>query len=335
VIAVEFLNSSSELVFTTCDFNDEIEHADGERDGTTATSEEAGVPSSLDEPVDLPSSSVIVTQDFDLVKNILSEIFDKSDEENLDRDRIEEKQAEQSDGEQQDEPLVSLVTTNNDDDDDDDFRCLDEMLASIDMSDDALQQLTNGQIDRVDSLLRQIVDAQNTPPSALVDTNDSLLPEACAPLPANASSSCPTSTLIESVPVDDELVRVEQQWARLTDDEKRLGSVAPDWVSDDQAPVCMKCATKFSLTRRRHHCRACGKVFCATCCSLKVKLIHDDNREDRACNDCVQTINQGSLFAIERTLFDLCTFVLVEYLWTYMRNNQKPRSSVLRKKTGR
>ncbi len=30
-------------------------------------------------------------------------------------------------------------------------------------------------------------------------------------------------------------------------------------------------------------------------------------------------------------LFD----ILVEYLWTYMRNNQKPRSSVLRKKSGK
>lgn len=40
-----------------------------------------------------------------------------------------------------------------------------------------------------------------------------------------------------------------------------LGSTAPQWVPDSQAPVCMKCGSRFSFTRRRHHCRACGKVW--------------------------------------------------------------------------
>lgn len=39
-----------------------------------------------------------------------------------------------------------------------------------------------------------------------------------------------------------------------------LGSTAPQWVPDSQAPVCMKCGSRFSFTKRRHHCRACGKV---------------------------------------------------------------------------
>lgn len=39
-----------------------------------------------------------------------------------------------------------------------------------------------------------------------------------------------------------------------------LGEVAPLWVPDAQAPVCMKCDVKFTFTKRRHHCRACGKV---------------------------------------------------------------------------
>lgn len=39
-----------------------------------------------------------------------------------------------------------------------------------------------------------------------------------------------------------------------------LGEVAPVWVPDSQAPVCMKCDVKFTFTKRRHHCRACGKV---------------------------------------------------------------------------
>uniref|UniRef100_A0A7S1KYF9 Protein kinase n=1 Tax=Neobodo designis TaxID=312471 RepID=A0A7S1KYF9_NEODS len=39
-----------------------------------------------------------------------------------------------------------------------------------------------------------------------------------------------------------------------------------EWVSDDQVTSCIRCFTSFTLSRRRHHCRMCGGVYCSTCC---------------------------------------------------------------------
>lgn len=34
----------------------------------------------------------------------------------------------------------------------------------------------------------------------------------------------------------------------------------PPWVPDHMAPRCMSCEAWFTVVRRRHHCRHCGKV---------------------------------------------------------------------------
>lgn len=39
-----------------------------------------------------------------------------------------------------------------------------------------------------------------------------------------------------------------------------LGKQPPFWIPDSDAPSCMLCDTKFTVLKRRHHCRACGKV---------------------------------------------------------------------------
>ncbi|XP_028260669.1 zinc finger FYVE domain-containing protein 9 [Parambassis ranga] len=69
-----------------------------------------------------------------------------------------------------------------------------------------------------------------------------------------------------------------------------LGEVAPVWVPDAEAQVCMKCGVKFTFTKRRHHCRACGKVFCALCSNLKFRLTHLDGKEGRVCVSCHSTL---------------------------------------------
>lgn len=39
----------------------------------------------------------------------------------------------------------------------------------------------------------------------------------------------------------------------------------PVWVPDQLVVQCSYCSAPFTLFRRRHHCRACGQIFCADC----------------------------------------------------------------------
>lgn len=44
------------------------------------------------------------------------------------------------------------------------------------------------------------------------------------------------------------------------------------WISDDRASVCSNCALEFSIMRRRHHCRGCGRIFCHACSSNTIRV---------------------------------------------------------------
>jgi MAD (mothers against decapentaplegic) interacting protein len=48
----------------------------------------------------------------------------------------------------------------------------------------------------------------------------------------------------------------------------------------------MICDLKFTMVRRRHHCRACGKVLCSLCCSERFHLHYLEDKEARVCKPC-------------------------------------------------
>ncbi|KAM3603759.1 uncharacterized protein V6R79_001650 [Siganus canaliculatus] len=101
----------------------------------------------------------------------------------------------------------------------------------------------------------------------------------------NGDSAVHSPQLMPSESPDNDL-QAGQQGALCRKAPSSLGEVAPVWVPDSQAPVCMKCDVRFTFTKRRHHCRACGKVFCAACCSLKCRLMYMDRKEARVCVTC-------------------------------------------------
>uniref|UniRef100_A0A8I3WKD7 FYVE, RhoGEF and PH domain containing 4 n=1 Tax=Callithrix jacchus TaxID=9483 RepID=A0A8I3WKD7_CALJA len=71
-----------------------------------------------------------------------------------------------------------------------------------------------------------------------------------------------------------------------------LGKRAPRWIRDNEVTMCMKCKEPFNaLTRRRHHCRACGYVVCWKCSDYKAQLEYDGGKLNKVCKDCYQIIS--------------------------------------------
>ncbi|XP_038551012.1 FYVE, RhoGEF and PH domain-containing protein 4-like [Micropterus salmoides] len=73
----------------------------------------------------------------------------------------------------------------------------------------------------------------------------------------------------------------------IEDPTEELGRRAPRWIRDNEVTVCMKCQEPFNaLTRRRHHCRACGSVVCWKCSDNKAALEYDGNKLNKVCKAC-------------------------------------------------
>ena len=46
------------------------------------------------------------------------------------------------------------------------------------------------------------------------------------------------------------------------------------WLPDESQHTCTSCNSKFDLMNRKHHCRACGRIFCGACSNNKMELPH-------------------------------------------------------------
>ncbi|XP_026675676.1 uncharacterized protein LOC103524460 isoform X2 [Diaphorina citri] len=73
-----------------------------------------------------------------------------------------------------------------------------------------------------------------------------------------------------------------------------LGKRAPFWVPDTEAPVCMHCQARFTLVKRRHHCRACGQVLCSRCCNRRATLEYLQYAAERVCLVCYDILMKPS-----------------------------------------
>ncbi|CAG9540343.1 unnamed protein product [Cercopithifilaria johnstoni] len=59
------------------------------------------------------------------------------------------------------------------------------------------------------------------------------------------------------------------------------------WVPDNDCEQCTACGAQFTLVRRRHHCRNCGRIFCSRCSANSLPLPElGYDRKVRVCNLC-------------------------------------------------
>ncbi|XP_042069476.1 FYVE, RhoGEF and PH domain-containing protein 5 isoform X2 [Haplochromis burtoni] len=78
-----------------------------------------------------------------------------------------------------------------------------------------------------------------------------------------------------------------------------LGEAAPVLVPVSHVMMCMNCTSDFSLTLRRHHCNACGKVVCRACSRNRYPLKYLKDRLAKVCDHCYAELRKrgGSVSA--------------------------------------
>uniref|UniRef100_A0A8C1KM34 RUN and FYVE domain containing 1 n=1 Tax=Cyprinus carpio TaxID=7962 RepID=A0A8C1KM34_CYPCA len=65
------------------------------------------------------------------------------------------------------------------------------------------------------------------------------------------------------------------------------------WLKDDEATRCKQCQKEFSISRRKHHCRNCGDIYCNSCSSNELAL-PSYPRPVRVCDICHSLLLQRS-----------------------------------------
>lgn len=68
---------------------------------------------------------------------------------------------------------------------------------------------------------------------------------------------------------------------RVSFDDERRG-----WVKDEDVFNCQFCDRAFGALKRKHHCRACGGIFCSECSNKRIPVPRLDNTPRRVCLPC-------------------------------------------------
>lgn len=136
--------------------------------------------------------------------------------------------------------------------------------------------------------ISEAIEAEEPQQSTIIDN----IEEPIAQIDPDAEAALSTSSTDESASIqnlpsqsnDDFSINESVSTGSLTS-QPLLGHVPPHWIPDSSSQACMQCDQKFTLVRRRHHCRACGLLLCSSCCSVKY-FLHYLQSDGRICERC-------------------------------------------------
>jgi len=86
------------------------------------------------------------------------------------------------------------------------------------------------------------------------------------------------------------LSQVDPNSSHSSDSTSPNNSIGIRWVPNSWSDACADCQSKFTLSRRRHHCRACGQLFCKSCTKQKIALPSMNYHTPvRVCEQCFES----------------------------------------------
>ncbi|KAJ1110715.1 hypothetical protein NDU88_008063 [Pleurodeles waltl] len=74
-----------------------------------------------------------------------------------------------------------------------------------------------------------------------------------------------------------------------------LGEKPPSLVPMSHVMMCMNCSADFTLTFRRNHCHACGKIVCRNCSKKKYPLRYLRDRPAKVCDACYAELKKREM----------------------------------------
>uniref|UniRef100_A0A668A012 FYVE, RhoGEF and PH domain containing 5b n=1 Tax=Myripristis murdjan TaxID=586833 RepID=A0A668A012_9TELE len=91
-----------------------------------------------------------------------------------------------------------------------------------------------------------------------------------------------------------------------------LGEKAPTLVPVSHVVMCMNCTSDFSLTLRRHHCHACGRIVCRSCSRNRYPLKYMKDRMAKVCDHCYSELKKrGTQLSWHPFLVVFCCLIFV------------------------
>jgi hypothetical protein len=85
----------------------------------------------------------------------------------------------------------------------------------------------------------------------------------------------------------------ELSWKKKNEDFSDLvDGDGPGWMEDNAVKECCGCHRQFNFVYRRHHCRACGKIYCESCVKqTRIVLTVSETLPVRCCDECVAVMD--------------------------------------------